>query len=114
VKVLADFHSEAGWSKLDNFWEGVSTRELLNHVRVHPDVKFVMVHCEQGFTANLPLDEFLADDALFALKHDGAPILPELGFPVRLIVPGFFALKSPRWVRGVEFMTHDHPSTSGA
>src|SRR5262245_22497749 len=72
VKVFADMHCVTRWSKLDNLWEGVATRELLKHVEPLPSAKFVMVHCEYGFTTNLPLDDFLSDDALFAMTHNGA------------------------------------------
>src|SRR5262245_35496676 len=54
VTVHADMHCVTRWSKLDNVWEGVPTRELLRHVTPKPGATFVMVHCEQGFTTNLP------------------------------------------------------------
>src|SRR5256885_16356606 len=64
VQVKADMHCVTRWSKLENLWEGVSTREVLSHVKMKPEAKFVMVHCEHGFTTNLPLDWFLGDDCL--------------------------------------------------
>lgn len=109
VKVFADMHCVTRWSKLDNLWEGVPTRELLKHVTVSPDAKFVMVHAEYGFSTNLPIDDFFADDCLFAFSHNGQPLTPDHGFPVRLVVPRLFAWKSAKWVRGVEFMTDDRP-----
>src|SRR5947199_3258032 len=87
VTVHADMHCVTRWSKLDNLWEGVRTRELLNHVRVSPAAKFVMVHCEYGFTANLPAEDFFAEDCLFALRHNGQDLTPDHGYPVRLVVP---------------------------
>ena len=107
VKVFADMHCVTRWSKLDNVWEGVPTRELLKHVAVSPDAKFVMVHCEYGFTTNLPVADFFNDDCLFALSHNGRPLTPDHGYPLRLVVPRLFAWKSAKWVRGIEFMTDD-------
>jgi DMSO/TMAO reductase YedYZ molybdopterin-dependent catalytic subunit len=109
VKVFADMHCVTRWTKLDNLWEGVPTRELLNHVKVSPAAKFVMVHCEYGFTTNLPVDDFFADDCLFALKHNGQDLTPDHGYPVRLVVPRLYAWKSAKWVRGVEFLEADRP-----
>ena len=109
VRVFADMHCVTRWSKLDNLWEGVPTRELLKHVQVSPKAKFVTVHCEYGFSTNLPIDDFFADDALFALRHDGADLTPDHGFPVRLVVPKLYAWKSAKWVRGIEFMESDRP-----
>jgi DMSO/TMAO reductase YedYZ molybdopterin-dependent catalytic subunit len=109
VKVLADMHCVTRWSKLANFWEGVSTRELMKLVTVREDVRFVMIHAEYGYTTNLPLDDFLADDALFADRHDGVNLEPDHGYPVRLVIPRRYAWKSAKWVRGIEFMTDDRP-----
>jgi DMSO/TMAO reductase YedYZ molybdopterin-dependent catalytic subunit len=109
VKVFADMHCVTRWSKLDNLWEGVPTRALLDHVTPAPEAKFVMAHSEYGFSTNIPIDDFFADDALFALKHNGQELTPDHGYPVRLVVPRLYAWKSAKWVRGVEFMADDRP-----
>jgi DMSO/TMAO reductase YedYZ molybdopterin-dependent catalytic subunit len=109
VKVFADMHCVTRWSKLDNLWEGVPTRELLNHVTLSPDVKYVMVHSEYGFSTNLPLSDFFAEDALLATHHNGQPLTPDHGHPLRLVIPSLYAWKSAKWVRGIEFMAEDRP-----
>ncbi len=107
IQVRADMHCVTRWSKLENLWEGVSTREVLRHVKVLPTAKFVMVHCEHGFTTNLPLDDFLGEDCLFAWKHNGQDLEPDHGYPLRLVVPRLYAWKSAKWVRGIELMAED-------
>src|SRR5581483_11482297 len=74
VVVHADMHCVTRWSKLDNIWEGVSTREVLSKVVPKPEARFVMIHCEQGFSTNLPLDDFLGEDCLFAWSHNGVDL----------------------------------------
>lgn len=65
VKVYGDFHCVTRWSKLGNLWEGVATREVLKHAGALPDAKFVLAHAwDFGWSANMPLEDFLADDAL--------------------------------------------------
>jgi len=109
TKVYADMHCVTRWSKLDNLWEGVATRELLRHVTPAAGATFVMVHCEYGWSTNLPLADFLAEDALFATHHNGEPLSPDHGRPVRLVVPRLYAWKSAKWVRGIEFLADDRP-----
>jgi DMSO/TMAO reductase YedYZ molybdopterin-dependent catalytic subunit len=109
VKVFADMHCVTRWSKLDNLWEGVPTKELLKHVNVSPKAKFVMVHGEYGFTTNLPIADFFGDDCLFAFQHNGVDLTPDHGYPVRLVVPLLYAWKSAKWIRGIEFMEADRP-----
>ncbi len=107
VRVLADMHCVTRWSKLDNLWEGVSTRAVLRPVQVSGRARYVMVHCAHGFTTNLPLAEFLGEDCLFAWKHNGQDLEPDHGYPLRLVVPRLYAWKSAKWVRGIELMEHD-------
>ena len=109
LKVFSDFHCVTRWSRLGNLWEGVSTRHLLELAGgAAPDARFVMVHgYDHGYTTNLPLDDFLAADALVAILHDGEPITLEHGGPARLIVPRLYAWKSAKWVCGVELMEED-------
>lgn len=109
VRVHADMHCVTRWSTLDNHWEGVSTREVMRHVKPRPEARFVLVHCEHGFSANLPLDDFLAEDCLFAWKHNGQDLTPDHGYPLRLVVPRLYAWKSAKWVRGLELLAEDRP-----
>jgi DMSO/TMAO reductase YedYZ molybdopterin-dependent catalytic subunit len=109
VRVHADMHCVTRWSKLDNDWEGVRTGDVLRQVRLQPEAKFVMVHCEHGFTTNLPLEDFLGEDCLFAWRHNGQDLEPDHGWPLRLVVPRLYAWKSAKWVRGLELMAADQP-----
>ena len=108
-KVYADMHCVTRWTKLDNLWEGVRTRDLLPLLSIAPEAKFVMVHAEYGYSTNLPLADFFADDAVLATRHNGEPLTPDHGAPLRLVVPRLYAWKSAKWVRGVEFMAEDRP-----
>ena len=109
VKVFADFHCVTRWSRLGNVWEGVSTRELVKLAGgVNEKAKYVVVHgYDFGWSTNLPLDEFLAEDALVATKHDGEPLTVEHGGPARLIVPQLYAWKSAKWIASIEFTEQD-------
>ncbi len=109
VKVFADFHCVTRWSRLGNLWEGVSTRELVDRAGgIAPGAGFVVAHgYDRGFTTNLPLDEFLAEDALVAILHDGEPLTLNHGGPARLIVPRLYAWKSAKWLAGLELTEKD-------
>jgi len=107
VSVISDVHCVTGWSRLDNTWEGVGTGELRRLINILPEARFVMVHGAQGFTANLPLEDFFAEDVLFALDYNREPLTAEHGGPVRLVVPRLYFWKSAKWVEGVEFMAKD-------
>ena len=108
VKVYADFHCVTRWSRLDNVWTGVSTRAIAERAGVSRDAKFVLALAyDNDWTTNVPIEYFLKEDSLFAFLHDGQPIPPDHGGPVRLIIPQLYAWKSAKWVRGVSFLAED-------
>jgi DMSO/TMAO reductase YedYZ molybdopterin-dependent catalytic subunit len=111
VKVFSDFHCVTRWSRLGNIWEGVSTRALVELAGgLLPDANFVIAYgYDVGWTTNLPVSEFLSEDALIALTHDGEPISVDHGGPARGIVPRLYAWKSAKWIAGVEFVKEDRP-----
>ena len=109
VRRTFDIHCVTKWSKLDTDWEGIPTGELMRAVEVLPSATHVLVLAEHGFTANLPLADFLAESNLFAYRFDGQPLEPEHGWPLRLVVPHLYFWKSVKWVRGLRFLAHDQP-----
>jgi len=95
TKVFADMHCVTRWSRLGNVWEGVSTAEVLRHAGILPNAHFVMAYgYDRGWSTNIPLDEFLQEDCLFADTHDGVPINVDHGGPLRLIIPVFMPGKA--------------------
>lgn len=109
VEVTADFHCVTRWSRFDNHWEGVAFRAICEMTRPRNNTTHVMVHCGEGYTTNAPLEDLMEGNVLFAWKHDGEPLAPEHGGPLRLVAPKLYGWKSAKWVRGLEFMPHDRP-----
>jgi len=107
IETASDFHCVTRWSRFDNRWSGVSVRELLHRAQPGPSAAYVLVHAEQGYTANVPLTDLLHDNVLLATHHDGEPLPLDHGYPLRLIVPHLYAWKSVKWVRGFELLDHD-------
>ena len=107
VETQSDFHCVTRWSRFDNRWRGVSVRDLLDLAKPKPEAAFVLVHAEQGYTANVPLADLQRSNVLLATHHDGQPLPADHGYPLRLIVPHLYAWKSVKWVRGLELLDAD-------
>jgi DMSO/TMAO reductase YedYZ molybdopterin-dependent catalytic subunit len=105
----SDIHCVTRWSRLDMPWRGVPLRTLIELVEPLASVRFLIAHAEQGYTANLPIEAALADDALVAFEADGEPLTPEHGYPARLMVPSRYFWKSAKWLRGIELTDVDRP-----
>jgi DMSO/TMAO reductase YedYZ molybdopterin-dependent catalytic subunit len=109
ITTTSDFHCVTRWSRFDNHWEGVAFREIVKLPGPRPETKSVLVHAEQEYTANVPLADLDRDDVLLATHHDGKPLEPEHGYPLRLVIPHLYGWKSVKWLRGFEFLASDKP-----
>jgi DMSO/TMAO reductase YedYZ molybdopterin-dependent catalytic subunit len=108
-RAVSDIHCVTTWSRYDNQWEGLATRELLAACQPRDDARFVVLHSFDGYTTNLTLDDFAAEDALLAHSWSGEPLSDEHGGPVRLVVPHLYFWKSAKWLQAIEFLTDDAP-----
>ncbi|MCO5186299.1 MAG: sulfite oxidase-like oxidoreductase [Anaerolineae bacterium] len=116
--VTMDIHCVTRWSKFDTQWQGVSLKTLIDQgfIKPLPSAKYVIQHCEYGFTTNLPLDFMLEDNVLLATHFDGKPLTPDHGYPLRVVVGSFadrseakstYFWKGGKWLRGLEFRADD-------
>ncbi|MBN1267116.1 MAG: sulfite oxidase-like oxidoreductase [Anaerolineales bacterium] len=118
VKIIMDIHCVTRWSKFDTEWEGVSLGWMVREglVEPDPDAAFILQHCEQGYTTNLPLEAALAENFLLATHYNGEPLPLEHGYPLRAVVGALpdrndlkdvYFWKGGKWLRGIEFRTAD-------
>jgi DMSO/TMAO reductase YedYZ molybdopterin-dependent catalytic subunit len=107
TESVSDIHCVTTWSRYDNRWMGVATRDLLDAVMPKPEARFVMLHSYDEYTTNLTLEDFASPDALLAHSWEGAPLTREHGGPVRLIVPHLYFWKSAKWLQRIEFRARD-------
>jgi DMSO/TMAO reductase YedYZ molybdopterin-dependent catalytic subunit len=109
TEITTDIHCVTRWSRFDTSFRGVHWRELARRVRPKSNARFVLAHAEQGFTANLPLEALEDDESMLAWEADGAPLEPDHGWPLRLVVPSRYFWKSAKWLRGLELLSADQP-----
>lgn len=118
TQVMLDLHCVTRWSKFDTVWEGVAVKTLVEQgfIQPKPTAKFVIQHCEQGYTTNTPLELLLSDNMLMATHYDGKPLDPDHGWPLRMVIgvntaqpngQTAYLWKGGKWLRGLEFATTD-------
>ncbi|MFD9507714.1 sulfite oxidase-like oxidoreductase [Streptomyces mirabilis] len=105
--VVADLHCATGPTSTDHEWFGIAATTVLDLAPPSPDVTHVMAWAEYGYAANLRLGDFTAPETLLATHHNGELLTAEHGFPLRLVVPHLYGYKSPKWLRGIEYLTED-------
>lgn len=57
---------------------------------------------EQDYQRSLPISDALGDEVLLAYAVNGQPLPPQHGFPVRLLVPGWYGMTSVKWLTRIE------------
>ena len=96
-------------------WRGVALGEVLDRAGVRPEAVDVMARgLDDPYVCDgvdhgpvrrpLPVGKAL-DDVLIALEMNGAELLPDHGFPARLVVPGWVGVASIKWLGDLEVAT---------
>jgi DMSO/TMAO reductase YedYZ molybdopterin-dependent catalytic subunit len=98
-------------------WRGVPLAALLEEAAPTDeavDVLFagldrgVEADVEQRYERSLPLAEALEAGAVVAYEMNGAPIPPQHGFPVRLVVPGWYGMTNVKWLTEIGLLTEPY------
>ena len=109
VEKQADVHCVTGWSLLGGVWKGVQIATLAEKAQVKSEARFVIFEAAHGYTANAPLKEATADNAMVTYRLNGKPLALEHGAPVRGLVPDLYFWKSAKWITGIKFVKNDEP-----
>ncbi|MCH8628640.1 molybdopterin-dependent oxidoreductase [Arsenicicoccus piscis] len=99
--VVADLHCVSKVTGQDLRWRGVLARAVVDLAPPADGVEHALVVAEYGYAATLRVEDLSSPRALLALALDGAPLAPERGGPVRLVVPHLYSFKGPKWLREI-------------
>ncbi|GAA4592350.1 sulfite oxidase [Planotetraspora phitsanulokensis] len=95
-------------------WTGVPLREVLAAAGADQDAAEVVFTgadhgvergVEQDYQRSLPLEEAMREEVLLAYEMNGLPLAPQHGFPLRLVVPGWYGMAHVKWLRNIEVVT---------
>jgi DMSO/TMAO reductase YedYZ molybdopterin-dependent catalytic subunit len=91
-------------------WTGVPLHAVLEEAGVDPaavEVVFtgadhgVERGVEQDYQRSLPVAEAMRDEVLLAYEMNGMPLPPQHGYPLRLVVPGWYGMAHVKWLRDI-------------
>ncbi len=109
TRATSDIHCVTTWSRYDNEWQGVRTRDLLDVVMPRDEAAAVMLHGYDGYTTNVAFADFAAEDAMIVHRWQGKPLAREHGGPARLVIPHLYFWKSAKWISRIELLGADRP-----
>jgi len=91
-------------------WTGVSLQRLLPDLRLKPEATHLKIRSADGFFEVVPLETIKADErVMLTYAWDGAPLLTEHGFPLRIYIPDLYGMKQPKWIESIEATDHWEP-----
>ncbi|MBA3416894.1 MAG: sulfite oxidase [Chloroflexia bacterium] len=91
-------------------WTGTPLRPLLEEAGLLDDAQEILftgwdtgidLGVEHAFERSLPVAEALGDEVMLAWAANGQPLLPQHGFPLRLVVPAWYGMASVKWLRAI-------------
>ena len=105
-------------------WTGTPLRPILEQAGITADaVELLFTGIDQGiadgelqyYQRSLPIEQAMRDEVMLAYKMNGAPLQPQHGYPLRLIVPGWYGMASVKWLARIEAIEHsfDGPPAAG-
>jgi DMSO/TMAO reductase YedYZ molybdopterin-dependent catalytic subunit len=104
-----DIHCVTAWSRYDNRFDGVSVASLIDLVKPTQAAQFVLFEAHDGYTTNLSRAVFEDETAMLATHWEGAPLTPDHGGPLRVVVPKKYFWKSAKWVKRITFSADVKP-----
>jgi DMSO/TMAO reductase YedYZ molybdopterin-dependent catalytic subunit len=95
-------------------WTGVPLGALLDEAEPHSEAVEVVFTgldrgveggVEQAYERSLTLDEAHREDVLLAYAMNGQPLPPQHGYPLRLVVPGWYGMASVKWLHRIRLVS---------
>jgi len=85
-------------------WKGVPLPILLAQVKPKPNVTTVLFRAADGYYETFRFEKAMEETTLVAYEMNGEPLPRRHGFPLRLIVPGLYGEKNPKWLTRIELL----------
>lgn len=83
-------------------WKGVRLRDIINKAGVKEKAKVVVFQCADSYHTSIPIEDALHEDTVLAYQMNGETLPAEHGFPVRLLNPGHYGTKNPKWIVNIQ------------
>jgi DMSO/TMAO reductase YedYZ molybdopterin-dependent catalytic subunit len=88
-------------------WKGVPLRDLLDTAAPLANAVRVRLHGVDNYTDTIPLEKALDPTTLLAYEMNGVSLPDRHGYPLRVVVPGYFGEKHVKWLTRIEVTTDD-------
>ena len=85
----------------------MAAKDLVHILKVAEGATHRLLYSTDGYTTNVRIDRFIADDEILAHSWNGAPLTDVHGGPLRVLLPQWYFWKSVKWIKRIEFVSAD-------
>jgi DMSO/TMAO reductase YedYZ molybdopterin-dependent catalytic subunit len=109
MRTLECIGNPVGGSLIGNVvWGGCEAAALWREVGVLPQATRAKFEAEDDYQTSVELKWITQPGVLLAYEINGEPLPREHGYPLRILMPGLYGQKMPKWIRDIEFIDFDY------
>src|SRR5207237_7615030 len=87
---------------------GAPLRDVVAMASPQAQASWVAFRARDGYTESLPLSTIQASpEILIAYELGGAPLPAQHGYPARILIPGHYGMKGPKWLDTIDLVNHE-------
>jgi len=108
MQTLECISNPSGGSLISNAtWRGVKLADVLDLADMKDAAHEILMTAADGYFTSIPVDLALNPESLLVYEMNGGPLPVKNGYPLRVLLPGHYGQKQPKWITGIEVVTKE-------
>jgi DMSO/TMAO reductase YedYZ molybdopterin-dependent catalytic subunit len=109
MRTLECIGNPVGGALIGNtVWKGFALAPVLEAAKISPKATHARFYAADGYHTAVALKWITDPGTLLVYEMGGAPLNKTHGFPLRIMMPGLYGQKMPRWLTRIEFIDYDY------
>ena len=109
IQTLECIDNQVGGDLISNAdWTGVRLADVLAQAGLRSSVQRIVFECDDDYSDSIPLAKALEPNTLLAYEMNGQTLPRQHGYPIRLLAPGLYGIKNPKWIREIRAVDGDY------
>jgi DMSO/TMAO reductase YedYZ molybdopterin-dependent catalytic subunit len=92
-----------------SYWTGLRLRDLLEDLRLRPEVEQLYIESVDGFFESVTMKDMMDPRTLLVYGMNGDTLPTAHGFPLRIYIPNHYGMKQPKWITHIQAIDHQGP-----